>query len=188
MKMVKGAAAVLISSVLIGGGIPAWAAISADNSPPKYHEANFLDQLASAKQLDWQSALDPSVSPITRDDYLDQMNKADSVIRLLTHGYDVPQQELADALWTPPKAITPQARVELIQELQEAKIEDDHNEQKALRYSEWSALDGGGAPADTATFDQQMQLVDGVIQDLEIDAGVHWSTIREALEVPAAAD
>jgi hypothetical protein len=188
MKIVKSAAAVLISGVLIGGVTPAWASIPADNLAPKYQTSQFLDQLASAKQLDWQSALDPSVTPITRADYLDQMNKADNAIRLISHGFDVPQEELADALWTPPKAITPEAREELIQELQTAKQEDDHNEQAMFTYSEWSTSDGGGAPVDTAAFDQQIQLVDGVIQDLEIGQGVHWSAVREALDVPASAD
>jgi hypothetical protein len=188
MKMRKSAAAILISGVLIGGAVPALAATPADNLAPKYHGARFLDQLASAKQLDWQSALDPSVAPITKIDYLDQMNKADRDIRLLTHGFDLSQQELADALWIPPKAITPEARVELIQELRKAEEKDDRNEQQSFKYSEWSALDGGGAPVDTAAFDQRIELTDGVIQDLEIGEGVHWSTIRQALDVPAAAD
>jgi hypothetical protein len=40
------------------------------------------------------------------------------------------------------------------------------------------------ASAATATFDQQMTLAQSVIKDLEIDEGVHWSTIKEALQVP----
>ena len=72
--------------------------------------------------------------------------------------------------------------------LQSAKLVDDHNEQAMFKYSEWSMSDGGGAPIDTVTFDDQMQLVDSVIKDLEIGEVVPWSTIREALSVPPAAD
>jgi hypothetical protein len=43
-----------------------------------------IDRLASAKQLDWQDALDPSVASVTRDDFLAQMTKADRVIKLTT--------------------------------------------------------------------------------------------------------
>jgi hypothetical protein len=188
MTIGKKTATILISSLLIGAAAPAWAAVPADNSAALHQEAQSLDELASAKQLDWQYALDPSVAPVRRDDLLDQMNKADRAIKLITHGFAVPEQELADALWTPPKAITPAAREGLIRELQEAKRADGHNEQKMFGYAEWSTGDGGGAPVDTVTFDQQMQLVDGVIKNLEIGEEVHWAEIRQALYVPPSID
>jgi hypothetical protein len=186
MTIIKSAAVALMSGVLIGA--PAWAAMPTNNLSATHQESQLLDQLASAKQLDWQYALDSSIAPVTRSDCLEQMNKASRVIELISYGFEVPRQELAEALWTPPKAISPEARDQLIRQLQEAKQEDDHNEQEMFKYSEWSAGDGGGAPADTATFDQQMGLVDSVLKDLEIGEGVHWSAINEALYVPSASD
>ncbi len=47
-----------------------------------------------------------------------------------------------------------------------------------------SAWTDSVAPVDTMVFDQQELLVESVVKDLEIDEGVHWSTIREALYVP----
>ena len=188
MTISKRTATILMSSLLIGAAVPAWAAVAADNRAALQQESQSLDELASAKQLDWRSALDPRIAPVSRDDFLEQMNKADRTIKLITHGFAVPEQELADARWTPPKAITPAAREELIRELQEAKREDGNNEQQMFRYAEWSPGDGGGAPVDTVAFDQQMQLVDSVIKDLEIGEGVHWAEIQEALYVPPSPD
>jgi phosphoenolpyruvate carboxylase len=186
MTIFKSAAVVLMSGVLIGE--PAWAAMPTDNLAATHRESQLLDQLASAKQLDWKYALDPSVAAVTRSDCLEQMTKAARVTELISYGFKVPRQELADALWTPPKAISPEARDQLIRQLQEAQQENNHKEQEMFKYSEWSAGDGGGAPADTAAFDQQMQLVDSVIKDLEIGEGVHWSAINEALYVPSPSD
>jgi phosphoenolpyruvate carboxylase len=188
MTIVKSAAAVLMSGWLIGAPVAAGAATPTNNIAEHYQGSQLVDQLASAKQLDWQYALDPSVAAVTRSDCLDQMNKSARVTELISYGFEVPQQELADALWTPPKAISPEARDHLIRQLQEARLEDDHKEQEMFKNSEWSAGDGGGAPAETAAFDQQVQLVDSVIKDLEIGEGVHWSAIKEALYVPSPPD
>jgi hypothetical protein len=184
MTIVKRAAAVLTSGVLMSAALPAWAAMPTNDIMAHPQGSQLLDQLASAKQLDWQYALDPGVAPVRQEDFLDQMNQADRAIKLITHGFEVPPQELAEALWIPPKAIDTGARARLIRELQEAKQADDHNEQEMFNSSEWSTSDGGAAPFDTAAFDQQMQLVDSVIKDLEIGEGVHWSTIETSLYVP----
>jgi len=184
MTFVKSATAVVISGLLIGGPVSAWAARSLSNMAAPDQGPELIDQLASAKQLDWRYALDPNVAPVTEIDFLDQMNKADRVISLITHGFEVPQQETVEALWVPPASITSEERRRLIQQLQEARREDDHNEQKMLNDSAWITSDGGGAPIDTVTFDQQKLLVDSVVQDLVIGEIVHWPTIKEALYVP----
>jgi hypothetical protein len=188
MTIAKTAAAALMAGMSIVIADPAWAAMPTANITSIDPGPQLLDQLASAKQQDWQYSLDPSVAPARKDDFLDQMNKADRAIALITHGFKVPDQELANALWIPPKVITLDEREKLIQDLQSAKLVDDHNEQAMFKYSEWSMSDGGGAPIDTVTFDDQMQLVDSIIKDLEIGEVVPWSTIREALSVPPAAD
>jgi hypothetical protein len=74
-------------------------------------------------------------------------------------------------------------RDRLIRQLQEAGREDDHNEQELLNYSQWTELDGGGAPVDTVTFDEQKQLVDSVVKDLKIGETVSWSKVKESLYV-----
>jgi len=141
-----------------------------------------IERLQTAKKLDWQCAVDANVTPVTEEDFWDQMNKADMVIKELTHGFEVPQQEIADALWVLPKSITSGERDRLIRQLQAARRADDHNEQEMLNESAWT---DSAAPVDTVTFDQQKELVDSVIKDLEIGEGVHWSTIKEAaLYVP----
>jgi hypothetical protein len=109
------------------------------------------------------------------------MNSAERVIKELAHDFEVPRQQIADALWVPPKSITSEERERLIRQLQEAKRADDHNEQEMLNDSAWTDL---AAPVDTATFDLQKELVDSVVEDLEIGEGVHWSTIKDALYVP----
>ena len=184
MRLVKSATAVVMSGLLMGGSVSAWAAKSASNTAGPSQGLGLIDQLASAKQADWQYALDPNVAPVTESDFLDQMNKADRVIKLIAHGVEVPRQEIAEALWVPPTSITSEERERLIRQLQQAGREDDHNEQEMLNDSAWVTSDGGGAPLHTVTFDQQKLLVDSVVQNLEIGEAVHWPTIKEALYVP----
>jgi hypothetical protein len=146
-------------------------------------KSDLIERLEVAKRTDWNDALDPKVGPGNEDDFLDQMNKADRVIKELSHGFDVPQRKITDALWVPPKSITTRERDRLIRQLQEARQEDDHNEQRMLNLSAWT---DSVAPVDTIKFDEQKRLVDRVVKDLEIGEYVHWSTIKEALYVPTS--
>jgi hypothetical protein len=145
------------------------------------NKAALVEELKSAKQQDWSSALDPQVAPSEEEDFLDQMNKADRAIKELTHGFEVPQSEIDDALLVPPKSLSLQKRLQLIRQLQDAAQQDERNEQAMLNDLAWS---DSVAPMDTYTFDQQKALAEGVIKDLEIGEDVHWSTIKEALVVP----
>jgi hypothetical protein len=139
-----------------------------------------IDQLQTAKSRDWESAIDPNVPPVTREDFLDQMSKADRAIRELRYGFTVSQHELSEALWVLPKYISPRERARLIDQLQAAKRADDHNEQQML--NDWWT----DQPARTEQFDLQKKLVDDVLEDLEIGEPVHWWTIKQALYVPRA--
>jgi hypothetical protein len=143
-------------------------------------KSQLVELLETAETADRNGEMDPHVTPMTRDDFIDQKLKAERVIRELTHGFDAPEQEISDALWVPPRSITDERRAQLIQRLQMAKQQDDHNEQEMLNDSVW----GNSGAIDTVIFDQQMQLVDNVIEDLEIGEPVSWSTIRKALYVP----
>src|SRR5271168_4778985 len=97
------------------------AAVSPLISPKE--KSAVIRQLTLAKDNDWQSALDPSVDPGTKDDFLEQMNKADRAIKELTHGFEVSKSELDDALWEPPKSISRERRSALIARLEEARRE-----------------------------------------------------------------
>ena len=86
------------------------------------NKAALVEELESAKQEDWSSALDPHVAPSEAEDFLDQMNKADRAIKELTHGFEVPQSEIDDALLVPPKSLSSQKRLQLIRQLQDAAL------------------------------------------------------------------
>jgi len=145
--------------------------------------SQLIQQLDAAKSADWNAALDPDVSAVRRETFLNQMNKADRAAKELRHGFAVPQAELTDALWAPPKHISPEERTQLIQELKQARRQDDQNEQNMLNDEAWSH---SGAPADTTIFDEHKQQVDAVEKDLEIGAPVHWTAIKQATGVPTS--
>jgi hypothetical protein len=150
-------------------------------SPLSQQTAKLIQELEVVKQTDWSAALDPSVSPVRHGTFLNQMNKADRASKELSHGFAVPPGEIEDALWVPPKHISPEERAQLIRQLKQVRQQDDQNEQNMLNNLAWSR---SAAPVDTAIFDQRMQEVDTVITDLKIGAPVHWSAIKEALQVP----
>jgi hypothetical protein len=145
--------------------------------------SDLIRQLETAKKTDWDEAQDPSVSTIRQGTFLNQMNKADRAIKELSHGFTVPQSEIDDALWTPPKRITAQEQAHLIEQLKQAREQDDRNEQRMLNGLAWT---NSRAPADTEIFDKRKEQIDSVIKDLEIGAPVHWSDIKQALVVPSS--
>jgi hypothetical protein len=144
--------------------------------------SDLIQRLNVAKKADWDAALDPSVSPVREETFLNQMNKADRASRELSHGFAVPQSEINDALWAPPKHISPEERAKLIRQLEAARQQDDTNEQTMLNDLAWSR---SAAPAETVIFDEREQEVDAVVKDLEIGAPVHWTAIKQAMVVPA---
>jgi hypothetical protein len=143
--------------------------------------SDLIRKLETAKQADWDAAMDPTVSPVRQGTFLNQMNKADRAIKELSHGFTVSQSEIDDALWMPPKHITPEERAHLIEQLKQARLQDDRNEQKMLNDLAWT---NSREPADTETFDERKAQVDRVIKNLEMGAPVHWSDIKQALVVP----
>jgi hypothetical protein len=160
--------AVLFSSLALCACAQTVTEAPASFSLSPQEKSELIERLDMAKRADWSDALDPSVAPVTQEDFLSQMNKADRVIKELKHGFPVPREEIADALWIPPKSIRPGERTHLIGELQEAEREDDHNEQLMLISSAWT---DSVAPVDTMVFDQQELLVESVVKDLEIGEG-----------------
>jgi len=178
-------ASVFTSTVLLTFATPALAADQSSTTAnlSSQQTSKLIQQLDAAKKADWNAALDPSVSPVRRGTFLNQMNKADQASKELSHGFSVPQSEVEDALWSPPKHISPEERAQLIRELEQAKQQDERNEQHMLNDLAWSR---SAAPADTAIFDERKQEVDAVVKDLEIGSPVHWSAIKQALVVPTS--
>jgi hypothetical protein len=163
-------------------------ALAANTSLPATFQSpqvtsNLLQQLEAAKSSDWDLALDPTISSVRQETFLNHMNKADRAIKELSHGFTVPQSELDEALWIAPKHITAEKRAQLIEQLRQARQQDDHSEQRMLTGLAWS---NSVAPVDTVTFDQRKAQVDAVIKNLEIGAPVHYSDINQALVVPTA--
>ena len=159
--------------------LPAVAANAQATAPVQSPQlTDLIQRLETAKKTDRDAALDPTVSPVRQETFLNQMNKADRAIRELSHGFTVSQSEVDDALWMPPKHITAEERTHLIEQLEQARQQDDHNEQQMLNGLAWSR---SVAPADTVIFDQRKAQVDGVVKDLEIGAPVHWSDIKQVL-------
>jgi hypothetical protein len=110
---------------------------------------------------------------------LKQMGKANGDVEELNPEFATPPQDTgADACITR-ESISDRERRDLIQRLEAAKTQDDHNEQEMLNIW-WTEQ-----PARTTEFDQQKQLVDSVVRDIEIGQIVCWSKVEEALKVPA---
>lgn len=176
---------VLASTVLLffAMPVPPSSEASTTTSLSSQRPLQLVQQLDAAKKADWNAALDPSVSPVRRGTFLNQMNKADRASKELRHGFAVPQSEIDDALWAPPRHISPEERAQLIRKLEESKQQDERNEQQMLNDLAWSR---SAAPANTAIFDEREQQIDMVVKDLEIGAPVHWTAIKEALVVPTS--
>jgi hypothetical protein len=133
--------------------------------------------------VDWTNALNVKVAPVEQEDFLEQMNKADRAIKELTHGFQVSQSEIDDALWVPPKSMSAEQKTRLIAQLQDAVRQDDRNEQEMMIDLTWC----NSCRINTMTFDQQKTLAANVIKDIQIGEDVHWSMIRKALQVPESA-
>ena len=145
--------------------------------PSSPQAAQLIQQLDAARQADWNASLDSSVSPTRRATFLNQMNKADRASRELSHGFAVSQSKIDDALWAPPKHISPELRAQLIQELEAARQQDDQNEQDMLNWSRSAGV------FDTGSFDARRKQIDAVIKNLEIGEPVRWTDIRQGLVV-----
>jgi hypothetical protein len=152
-------AAVFTSTVLLFFSTPSLATEQSSNTAnlPSQQMLRLMQQLDAAKKADWNAALDPSVSAVRRGTFLNQTNKADLASKELSHGFTIPQGEIEDALWAPPKHISPEERAQLIHQLKQARQQDDQNEQNMLNDLAWSR---STAPVDTATFDDRKQQVD----------------------------
>lgn len=145
-------------------------------SPSSPQTAQLIHELDAARQTDRNASRDPSVSLARRATFLNQMNKAVRASDELSQGIAVPQNKIDDALWSPPRHLSPVWRAQLIQELEAARQQDEQNEQYMLNWASAGVLD-------TGKFDTREQEVDAVIRNLETGAPVQWYEVRQALVV-----
>ncbi len=137
--------------------------------------SQLIERLQGAREIDLKNALDTSLGPDAAGDYMIQAAKAETAINDLSQHSNVPKSEISDALFVPPKHLSPVQRAELITQLQRAKARDDEI---------WRSHLGGWDPILTTDCTIQGKRVDRVVKDLETEEPVSWSEINEAMYVP----
>lgn len=158
------------------------AGLEQPSSPRPQEAASLIKKLEGAKEMDESEANQPGVSATAWEDDMVQVGKADKVIRELSHGLEVPQSEIDEALWVPPKALSADQKARLLQRLKQA-VQRDKDEEEAMM----SGVKLGNVPYPTsrmATLEDHKNLAKGAVKDLEIGEDVHWETIKQALEAP----
>ncbi len=113
---------------------------------------------------------------IAESDYLAQAEKADSAIRDLNEHSDVGRAEITEALFVPPKHISPELRVQLVQRLEQAKALDDEKWRNNLGSEDENWL--------TLLCDIQARRATRVIKKLETGESVSWFEINDAMTTP----
>src|SRR5215469_9325268 len=134
-----------------------------------------IEQLQEARRTDLNDAMDTSLGPVAAGDYMVQAEKAETVITKLNAGTNVSKSELSDALFVPPKYISPAERDKLMTQLEQAKKLDE---------TRWREHLGGWEPILTEDYTLQGMRAQRAIDDLETDRPVSWAEIDRAMRVP----
>lgn len=135
-----------------------------------------IEQLRQARQTDLDEANDISLGFIAETDYLAQAEKADSAIRDLNEHSNVDRSEITEALFVPPKHISPELRVQLVRRLEQAKALDDEKWRNNLGSEDENWL--------TLLCDIQARRATRVIKKLEAGEPVSWFDINDAMTTP----
>lgn len=152
---------------------------------PPPQTAQLIKRLEGAKEMDYSEANQPGVSAVAWEDFMAQAGKADKAIRELSHGLEVPESELNDALWVPPPSQGPE-KARLIQEVQQAIQHDQREEDAAVQDSQFA---GYPYPVNTVVrLEDHKKDAEGVLRDLQSGEDVHWDAIKRATQVPAPED
>jgi hypothetical protein len=151
---------------------------AADQLAPSEQTAQLVKRLEAAKELDQSDAYDPDLRPIRREDFTVKAAKADRAIRELRNGFTVSSGEIEDALEIPPRHITGEKRVQLVQQLLQAKALDEQRAQEILIYYQ------DDEPRERAEFDTQAERAANIAKDLQLGESVHWDDVKQALYVP----
>ena len=143
---------------------------------PPQERVQAIEQLQQARQTDLEDAKDISLGPIAEGDYLAQADKADSAIRDLKQHSDVPRSEVSDALFVPPKHLSPAMRAQLVKKLEQARALDDEKWRNNLGSEDENWL--------TLLCDIQARRATRVIKKLETGEPVSWFDINDAMTTP----
>ena len=147
--------------------------VSATISPRE--RSQLIDQLQGARPTDLKNATDTALGPDAAGDYMIQADKAEAAINDLERRNDIPRSEISDALFVPPKHLSPAMRANLIEQLEHAKALDDER---------WRENLGGWEPILTEDYNIQSMRAKRVIKDLETGSPVSWFQIQQAMYVP----
>jgi len=144
--------------------------------------AELIKRLQGAKEMDESEANQPGTSATAWQDDMIQEGKADKAIKELSRGPEVPQSEIDEALWVPPKTLSAAQKARLLQRLKDAVQRDENEEQTMM-----SGVNFENFPYPSsrmATLEDHKNLAEDVVKDLEIGEDVHWETIKQALQAP----
>ena len=133
-----------------------------------------ISRLHEARDTDREDALDPEVGPITQGDLMTQANEADRVASALERGDEVSKEEIANALFVPPKTISPDMRRHLIGKLRNARALDEQG------FRGWTR-----DPVIEQDYRVQEERADRAMSKLARGEPIAWWEIHEALYVPA---
>jgi hypothetical protein len=145
----------------------------AESNASSAQTAQTIQRLQAARQLDLHNALDPNVGPVASGDYSVRADDAARVASDLQHGQYVSQVQIDDALFVPPRSISPAQRAKLIDELKQAKDLDDQG------WWDWTR-----DPIIAQDFSVQEKKASRAIRDLETNQQISWSEIDQGLQVP----
>jgi hypothetical protein len=163
-------------NVLLLIALPALYLSSCASTGMSYRDrSNDIEQLQEARRTDLSDAMDPGLDPAAQGYYMTQAAKAETVIDDLTDRKYVSEAEISEALFVPPKYLSPEQRVVLIRQLEHAKMLDDQIYRDHL---------GGWDPILTEDCNIQGIRVDRVVKRLEAERAVSWSEIEQAIWVP----
>jgi hypothetical protein len=141
-------------------------------APPANAESDVL-MLNRSAQLDLQRAAQPTTNPVARQDLYAQAGEANTVMRELEHGYQVPPQEITNAAWVPAATMSTTERANLITRLEQAKVLDGHG-----------INDHNDNPILTEDFIEQNRRATQAIEALQSGEDLTSQEIAEALYVP----
>jgi len=151
---------------------------------PPQQTAALIKKLEGAKEMDESEARQPGVSPVTWEDYMTQLGKADHAIKELSHGYTVSSDEMNDALWVPPRSIAGPEKAQVIGRVEQAIHQDQQSEDDITAGTNFEAIPY--PVSEMTTLEEHKNLAQGVVKDLKIGEDVHWETIKEAEQAPQA--
>jgi hypothetical protein len=132
-----------------------------------------LQGLQAAREIDLSNAKDPEVGPVASGDYSLRADKAQQVMYDIEHGQYVSRAQIDNALFVPPKSLSPEQKADLIGELEIARNQDEQG------WWDWTR-----DPVIAQDFAVQEKKANRAIRHLETGQEISWSEIHDGLEVP----